>query len=247
MFNLDEIYTGNCLELIKDMPDNYVDCCFTSPPYNRERDDTYEHYSDTLKDYYTMLVEITDQMLRVSKGYVIVNVQCNYYNKVDFYRYLGNFADRINGTVIWHRTNPQPNGNYDKEMGTRSVINSFEYFICLKDGKSFYSYGKDIFNNVIQSTVNPFHVDGHKAIMHRDVCTTMLSKFTKNGDIILDPFFGTGTTGVCAKALDRHYIGFEIVPEYVETAKKRIYCELSGIDENKVIFGKSTKTSKSLF
>ena len=88
LFNLDEIYTGDCLSLIENMPDNYVDVSFTSPPYNRERDDTYKHYSDTLKDYYEMLVNITDQMIRVSKSWVIVNIQCNYYNKVYLKRHF---------------------------------------------------------------------------------------------------------------------------------------------------------------
>ena len=248
LFNFDEIYTGDCLSLIENMPDNYVDVSFTSPPYNRERDDTYKHYSDTLKDYYEMLVNITDQMIRVSKSWVIVNIQCNYYNKVDFYKYLGHFADKINGTVIWHRTNPQPNGNCNKELGIRSVVNCFEYFIVFGDGKSFYTYGDDIFYNVIESPVNPFHVNGHKAIMHRDICDKMISKFTKPDDVILDPFFGTGTTGVCAKSLNRHYIGFEIVPEYVDIARQRIVCAESGIDETKVVFGKQgSKQSKTLF
>ena len=247
MFELDKIYQGNCLDLIKGMPDNFVDVCFTSPPYNRVRNDVYEKYDDTLQDYCKMLCDITDEMLRVSKGYVIVNLQCHAFNKVEFYTYLGKYADKINGTVIWHRTNPRPSSNYDEETNTRSITNAFEYFFVIKDGQSFRSYGRDNFNNVIQSTVNPFTVDGHKAIMHRDVCMTMLSKFTKENDTILDPFFGTGTTGVCALSLGRHFIGFEIVPDYIKYAEQRIYCEKNGIDENSMLFKKESHGSNKLF
>lgn len=247
MFELDKIYQGNCLDLIKDIPDNYVDVSFTSPPYNRERNDTYEHYDDALDDYYTLLSKITDEMLRVSKGYVIINIQCNSYNKIDFYRYLGEYGRLINGTVIWHRTNPQPSVNYDEKTDTRSVTNAFEYFIVLRDGGSFRKYGKEHFNNVIESTVNPFSVEGHKAIMHKDICMTMLKAFTKEGDIILDPFFGTGTTGVCALSLNRHFIGFEIVPDYIEVANQRIMCERNCIDEMSISFKRQNKSGVRLF
>lgn len=218
----DYVRQGNSLEIIKDIPDKSIDVSFTSPPYNRIRNDTYEFYDDTLSDYYQMLVDITEQMLRVTKKYVIVNIQCNYYNKSDFYRYIGKFHDRINGIVIWEKINPTPTHNYNPDDNTRSVTNSFEYFIVLKDGGNFVTYGKEQFKNVIQTCVNNEHFEGHGAIMRKDVCSVFIRKFTEKGDVILDPFFGCGTTGVCAIENGRHYIGFELQPEYVEMARKRI-------------------------
>lgn len=74
-FQKDEVYVGNCLDLLKQMEDNAVDVTFTSPPYNRKRNDKYQEYDDTLPDFYTMLVEFTNECLRVTKRDVIVNIQ----------------------------------------------------------------------------------------------------------------------------------------------------------------------------
>lgn len=248
MFDINNVYVGDCLTLIKNIEDKSINISFTSSPYNRIRDDTYDYYHDTRTDYYDMLVAITDEMLRVTKGYVIVNIQCNRFNKKEFYSYIGHYADKINGTVIWVKSNPQPAGNYKESENTRSVTNAFEYFIFIKDGENFVKYGDTQFNNVITSTVNSKHIDGHGAIMKKEVCYELLKHFTNRGDVILDPFFGTGTTGVCALELERNFIGFEIVPEYADVARQRISCVISGIDEDKVSFKVSKKSNmKSLF
>ena len=64
---INKIICGNSLELIKKLPDNSVDVSFTSPPYNRIRNDTYDLYDDVLDDYYSMITQITDEMIRVTK------------------------------------------------------------------------------------------------------------------------------------------------------------------------------------
>lgn len=218
----DSIILGDCLELIKDLEDDSIDVSFTSPPYNRIRNDTYAFYNDNRTDYYEMLVKITDEMLRVTKGYVIVNLQCNHFNKSEFYRYLGHYHDKINGMVVWKKTNPQPANNYNKLKNTRSVTNGFEYFIVLKNGGAFVSYGSRQFINVIESSVNSKHFKGHGAVMKKEICDLFIDKFTKEGDVILDPFFGTGTTGVCALEQNRHFIGFEIQEEYYNMSLERL-------------------------
>lgn len=217
---VDEIYLGDCRELIKRLPDNSVDVSFTSPPYNRIRNDTYDHYDDNLTDYYELLKTITSQMLRVTKGYVIVNIMCNAFNKIEFYTWLNDFKKYINGVVIWEKTNAQPSHNI--RNGTRSITNAFEYFIFFKDGGEFRSYGEDQFKNVIHSSVNSEHFEGHGAVMKKEVCDLMISKFTMGGAIVLDPFSGMGTTAVSCVELGRHYIGFEISEDYQQKSLERI-------------------------
>lgn len=58
--------------------------------------------------------------------------------------------------------------------------------------------------------------------MKKEVCDWFIKKFTKEGDIILDPFLGTATTAICAIENDRHYIGFEISEEYYNNCMNRI-------------------------
>ena len=60
----DFIECGDCFELMKQLPDKSIDVVFTSPPYNRIRNDTYDHYDDTISDYLSMLQTLTDESFR---------------------------------------------------------------------------------------------------------------------------------------------------------------------------------------
>ena len=80
-----EIKQGDCLELMKDIPDKSIDISFTSPPYNRKRNDKYKFYNDTIDDYLSFLKSFTDELLRVTKGNVFVYIQKNYYYKCDVF------------------------------------------------------------------------------------------------------------------------------------------------------------------
>lgn len=217
------IKCGDCLELMSELPDNSVDVVFTSPPYNRVRNDTYEYYNDISSDFFELLTNFTDEALRLSRDKVIVNIQQNHFNKVDFFRYIGYYAENISGTFMWCKTNPQPNNNYRKKENTISVTNAVEWFIFLtKDGKCFRNYGKKGVKNYIETSINSKHIQGHGAIMKKEVCEYFLKYFTKKGDIVLDPFCGCGTTGVVCAEHGREFIGFDIVPEYCRISVDRI-------------------------
>lgn len=93
---------------MRSMTEKSVDVTFTSPPYNRKRNDKYDHYDDVLEDYFGMLVSFTEEALRLTKRHVIVNLQKNYYNKADVMKYLGRYADSIVDVIIWEKSNPLP-------------------------------------------------------------------------------------------------------------------------------------------
>ncbi len=79
------VILGDCFEVLKDFPDNSVDLVFTSPPYNRKRNDKYEHFEDSIDDYCSYLLRSVKECMRVSKGWVIFNLQKTYYNKADIF------------------------------------------------------------------------------------------------------------------------------------------------------------------
>lgn len=220
---IDYIQQGDCLELLKGIESKSIDTVFTSPPYNRTINDTYEYYDDNLSDYYSMLTTFTDECLRIAKDKVIVNIQQNHFNKKEVFKYVGNYAEQIAGVVIWTKVNPQPGNNYNKEKNTRSVTNAFEYFFVLNDdGKDFKAYGKQNVINHIHTNINSVHYDGHGAVMKKEVADWFIKHFTKEGDVVLDPFLGTGTTAVSCIEQNRHYIGFEISEKYLGMADERI-------------------------
>lgn len=208
-----ELIRGDCLEEMKKIPDGSVDHVFTSPPYNRKRNDKYKFYDDTLVDYFELLRVSIQESLRVSSGYVFFNIQKNYYNKVDVNKIIGHFAEKIVEIIIWEKTNPMPaSGN--------AITNSYEFFLVLGDQslKSNTTYTK----NIISTSVNGKMPECHKAVMKEEVALWFIEKFTKENQTILDPFTGTGTTGVVCKNLNRNFIGIELDENYFEIAKARI-------------------------
>lgn len=142
-----------------------------------------------------------------------MNVQTNYYNKSDVYKVIGTYSELIQQVIIWEKTNPMPANGFN-------ITNSFEYFIVIGDEplKSNSTYTK----NIISTSVNSHMPKDHSAVMKKEVCDWFISKFTKPGDIVIDPFMGTGTTAISCIESGRHYIGFEISAEYVEMSKNRI-------------------------
>ena len=210
---MNKVILGDCLIEMQKIPDKSIDYVFTSPPYNRKRNDKYEHYDDTLTDYFKLLKESIDESLRVTKKHVFFNIQKNYYNKVDVNRIIGHFAEKIVEIIIWEKTNPMP-------AAGKAITNSYEFFIVLGDSslKSNTTYTK----NIISTGVNSKMPKSHKAVMREDVALWFIQKFTKDGDIILDPFAGTGTTAAAGKNLNRNFILIEKEQEYIGIINKRL-------------------------
>lgn len=229
----DYIKQGDCLELLKEMEDNTVDVCFTSPPYNDSGNGsdfnrqggshtkylTPESVSRKNKDWFEWQCEIIDEMLRVSKKLVVYNVQGLKSNRKNVYKLIGNYADCIHDIVIWYKKSATPTSTKHK------LSNRYEYLLLLKPK------GVKGVNVTSEFKWNVFDIDGnrnnpysniHKAVMSKSLSDEVIKEFTSEGDIVLDPFFGMGTTGVSCVEQGRHYIGFELCEEYCNAAKERI-------------------------
>lgn len=210
---LNQIYNGDCFELFRQMEDQSVDYVFTSPPYNRKRNDKYKLYNDTLVDYYGFLLNVIEEARRVARKYVFLNVQTNYYNSIDIYGLIGTYREKIRQIIVWEKTNPMPAGGFN-------ITNSYEFIIVF--GEKPLKANKTYTKNVIHTSVNSKMPKFHKAVMHYEVAEWIIKTFTKPNESILDPFMGLGTTGLACKNNDRNYIGFELVKEYCDYAVNRI-------------------------
>ena len=210
------LYNDDCNDVIDGFikENRKVDTVFTSPPYNRKRNDKYKNYDDTLDDYYGFLINITDKLFNITNKYIIMNLQTNYYNKQDVYRYIGNYYNKIQQIVIWEKSNPLPaSGN--------NITNAYEYFIILGDTplKSNTTYTK---NHITTSVNSETTTKIHKAVMKQEVSDWFIEKFTKEDDVILDPFMGLGTTGISCNKYQRDFIGIEINKEYFDIASNKL-------------------------
>ena len=209
MMKIDWKKHGDCLELIKQIDDKSIDIAFTSPPYNRKRNDKYSHYDDIISDYYGFLKNIIDEMRRVFKGHVIVNLQTNYYNKADVYKIIGHYAKEIQQLIVWEKSNPLPANGFN-------VTNAYELFLVIGDKalKANQTYTK----NIITTSVNSNMPKNHHAVMKMEVAEWFIKSFTREGDIIIDPFMGIGTTAIVCRENNRHFVGFELSKEYYDMA-----------------------------
>ena len=208
-----DLRLGDCLEVMKNIPDGSVDISFTSPPYNRKRNDKYANFKDINDNWYQFNVDVINELLRVTKGHVFYNLQANYYNRSDVYKLIGEFNENIVDIHIWEKSNPMPASGL-------SVTNAVEYFIVMGD-KSLKS-NKTYTKNIITTSVNSKMPKEHKAVMKYEVAEHFISMFTKEHDIILDCFMGSGTTGVACINTNRNFIGIELDETYFNIAKERI-------------------------
>ena len=213
IIEINHVYNGDCFELFSLLDDDSVDHVFTSPPYNRRRNDKYAFYNDTIADYYGFLLKIVEEARRVARKYVFINLQINYYNASDVYALIGTYRDKIKQMIIWEKSNPLPaNGN--------NVTNAYEIFLVI--GESQLRSNTTYTKNVIHTSVYSKMPKEHKAVMHPDVADWFVKQFTQQGEVILDPFIGIGTTGVACVRNNRNFIGFEIVKEYSDMANRNI-------------------------
>ncbi len=245
---LDQIIQGDCVEAMRGLPDNSVDLIFADPPYNlqlggeltrpdQSRVDGVENDWDQIggfDDYDLFSWAWLDEARRVLKEDGAIWVIGSYHN---IFRVGGILQDAgfwILNDVIWRKTNPMPNFK-----GTR-FTNAHETLIWAaknKDSRVTFNYAAmKMLNDGTQMRSDwtlPIcggherlrGEDGAKAhptqkpeaLLHRVILST-----THPGDVILDPFFGTGTTGAVAKRLGRHFIGLEQDAEYCRVAQERI-------------------------
>ena len=222
-----KLINADCLEALKEFDDNSVDYVLTSPPYNisrtkNDKNNKYDFYKDQIENYYDWSIKIIDELLRITKNHIFWNIQANYYNKKDVFKIIGHYADKIQQNIIWHKTNAAPSSQ------KYYLTNAIEYIICFTNQKYIKS-NKIFLKNYVETSVNPKKVKGHNAVMNIQVADFIIKNFTQEKEIILDPFMGTGTTGVSCLKLNRKFIGIEIAKEYYDFSVDRINNTQTGL------------------
>lgn len=227
---------GDCVEEMKKMPDGCVDVIFTSPPYNdsgkSERDkETKRHFKyeeiENREDWYEWQVECIDEMLRLAKRQVLYNIQAILSNKADVYRLIGHYAAKIDQILVWYKPNAQP------QHYPHRIANVYEMVIIFKCKEFDKLYiNSNGYKNVIVKNINSnrAYCDKHRALMSEDFCDEIISEFTKEGDIVMDPFMGLATTGLSCRKFNRNFIGIEIYEPYFKIAKERMEDAVAQLD-----------------
>lgn len=230
---------GDCLVKLKEIPDNSVDCVVTSPPYNmnlrirngrycsrqivKELSTKYEGYDDnlTMNEYFEFNKNVLTELLRIS-DLVFYNVQFLTGNKPALFRLLGEFHKKVKEFVVWDKVNAEP------AIGEGVLNSRFEAIIVFQnsapESRKFETaqFDRGTLQNVWQIKRGKKIYGSHGAVFPLELAELIIANFTKNDATVLDPFLGTGTTGLAAKNLGRNFIGIELLQKYYDIAQRRI-------------------------
>ncbi len=256
---LDTIIKGDCIKGMDNLPEKSVDLIFADPPYNLQLGgelmrpdqskvagvhDEWDKFG-SFAEYDKFTRKWLESVKRILKDDGSLWVIGSYHNIFRIGAILQDMGFWILNDVVWRKANPMPNF-----LGKR-FTNAHETMIWVSKGpKAKYTFNYDsmkAFNDDIQMRsdwVLPICNGGerlknelgkkvHPTQKPLSLLYRILLASSNPSDVVLDPFFGTGTTGAAAKTLGRHYIGLEQCDEYIQAAEERLN-NITPVSENQL-------------
>lgn len=218
---------GDAFALIKEVPDSSVDLILTDPPYNigsystgnikfttrKEMNNDIAHWDQDMIDP-TLLVPEFQRILKPT-GNIFIFTGSNLFGR--WHSLLDPVYDTFQ-FMAWHKTNPTPN------VRKSSFLNSIELIVCAWNKGHTWNFTKqNEMHNFLESGV----CQGKERTAHPTqkpvkILEKLVSIASNPGDVVFDPFMGSGSTGVASTNLGRNFIGFELSPEYYAIANDRM-------------------------
>lgn len=246
-FTLNQIHQGDCISQMQKLPDNSIDLIFADPPYNLQLnselyrpnqtlvDAVNDHWDqfDSLQEYDNFTRQWLTECRRILKPTGSIWVIGSYHNIFRVGTLLQNEGFWILNDIVWIKTNPMPNFK-----GTR-FNNAHETMIWASKQKNarytFHYHSMKVLNDDLQMRSDwlipicqgeeRIRVNGQKAHSTQkpqELLFRIILSTSNPGDIVLDPFSGSGTTAAVAKRLGRRFIGFEKEDFYIRISRDRI-------------------------
>jgi len=244
---LDQILQGDCIEIMHTLPEKSIDLIFADPPYNLQLsqdlwrpnltkvdavDDSWDQFA-SFEEYDTFTHNWLTACRRVLKDTGTIWVIGSYHNIYRVGGILQNLGYWILNDVVWVKTNPMPNFRgvrftnahetllwAQKDKGARYTFNYRDMKALNDDLQMRSDWVLPLCTGAERVKLNgqkAHSTQKPEALLYRVILSS-----SNPGDVVLDPFFGTGTTGAVAKRLHRHWIGIERDEEYVRVAGERI-------------------------
>ena len=212
----------DCLEALRGLKDGSVDLVVTDPPYEFRNGHGGGSFGPESREYHGELIgldkgvrnEVLEELLRVCK---VPNIYV-WCNKNQVRQYLDFFEDAgcTYDILTWHKTNPVP-------TCCNKYLSDTEYCLFFRKGAQLYgTYETKRKYWVTELNVKDKELYDHPTIKPLDIISQLVENSSQKGEVVLDPFMGSGTTGVACATLGRDFIGYEIDPDYFGTAKVRI-------------------------
>lgn len=254
---INKIFNEDCLKTMDNMKKNNfnVDIILTSPPYNTSRKGSsltdacqnirYDEFDDcrTNEEYIDWTINIFNSINNVLKkdGCILYNLSYSSENTECMWRVISDIITKTPFTVadciVWKKHSASPNSCSSNKLTRICEFvfvlcrkNEFHTFKCNKKVSSLRETGQKSYENIfnfIEAPNNDGCCDIHKATYSTILVRKLLNIYAQDGNVIYDPFMGTGTTAIGCLRNKCNYVGSEISPRYVEIAEKRIKIENS--------------------
>lgn len=216
-------YNADCLEIMKHLQDHTIDLIVTDPPYQiyttgggmyLQDDKKYVKELDAISNGFSE--EILDQMCRLMKK-INIYLFCSQKQIIPLLDYFVTRRGCNYNIISWHKTNPIP------ACGNKYLTDT-EYILFFRE-RGVKIYGNYKTKKTWYAT--PLNVADKKKYNHPtikpvDILQNLIVNSSKEGELVLDPFMGVGSTGVACKHLGRDFVGIEIDKTYYDTAVERI-------------------------
>lgn len=263
---LDRIMMGDCIEVMNRLPEKSVDVIFADPPYNLQLqgelqrpdnsrvdgvDDDWDKFeSFTSYDMFTRAwLQAARRILKDNGTLWVIG---SYHNIFRVGTALQDLGYWVLNDIIWRKTNPMPNFRgtrftnahetliwCSKDKDARNLTFNYEAMKALNDGVQMRSdWLLPICSGNERLTINGHK--GHATQKPESLLHRVLLSSTNPGAVVLDPFFGSGTSGAVAKKLGRHFIGIEREEKYVRLASERI-ARIERLDDNVIAITQSKR------
>lgn len=228
MLTLNEVIEGDCVEKLKDLPDNSVDLVVTSPPYDNIEGSGYSKGKKDilfLKLYSDFFDGVLNEIYRVLKptGQLYLNLKSGTINKTlvtpHWIEFLESFKQfKLKSYIIWKYS-----GSFDSTKVRFHLDYEIIYHLSKTDDITI-NYESDEKDPLTSVWYIPHFITNrlHPVQMPEALAEKIIKRGSKEGDLVLDVFAGSGTSLVVAKKLNRNFIGIEINPEHINTIKKRL-------------------------
>lgn len=197
MLELNKIYNEDCLITMSKMEDKSIDLVLTDPPYGVNLN--YDIYKDTEEKWFDLMNKFIPEACRIGKMVIMPSCQIK--------------------RLEWIYNNYPPDWLICWYKGSTGA----SAYIGFNDWEPHLVYGKNNTNmhDYFKATPEP-QKNGHPCQKPLAWASWLISRATKETDLVYDPFMGSGTTAVACKNLKRNFIGSEISEEYCEIARQRL-------------------------
>ncbi len=236
---INKIFNESCLNTLARMSDDSVDLVITSPPYNmnlrirdgkycsrqitKEFSTKYDGFSDNMPiaEYFDFHLRVIKELLRVAP-IVFYNVQIVTGSKRAVFKLLGELNEYVKDIIVWDKENAQPAMSEGVLNRQYELIIVFAKRDAISRKFNYCNFERGTLNDVWRIKRGKKVTNLHGATFPEELVEKILINFSRERDVVYDPFMGTGTTAVVCKNMNRRFIGSEIITSYVEVAKERL-------------------------